>query len=333
MDPNFPSDLANAGSGVRIPGGRRRALLVAAVAVVAGVGAVVAVLLTQGGGDGTAKQAPRPLAGSPPLFLQLPGPAVTGGADAVYAAARQRLAPGDPRIAVARVIAGYTKADRARAIAALHKLPQSNPAVVFELGLAQLWAGDPSSAARTLERVKRLNPYGYYGTNADNVLNLSEVRGYPPYFPPSNPTRSVRALQAAVARTPGSAALWLQLAVRLERSDRLEAIAAARKAAALDPTGVSEQVAVTVLGFDKDRPMDAIQALGTLVSQGPLQKNAEVRFHLGLLYFWLKDGQDAAGQFTQVEQDAPKSPYAQVAHVFDECIDSPAACRRIASQG
>lgn len=319
---------------MRIPAGRRRAILVAGVAVLAGVITVVAVLVTRGGGSAQPKAVAKPLAGRPPLFLQLPGPAVKGGVDAVYAAARARLPASDPRVAVARAIAGYTSATRAQTVAALERLPQSNPAVVFELGLAQLWSGRTQAAAASLQRVKRLNPYGYYGTNADNLLYLNEVQGYPLYLPPVAPKRSAAALRAATKANPADAAAWLDLAVQLERSDRLEAIKDARRAAALEPNGVAEQVAVAVLGFDKAKPMLAIQALGQLATAPATQNDPAVRFHLGLLYFWLRDNQDATAQFSQVQKDAPATdPYRQIARVFSRCINDAAACRRLASQG
>ena len=269
-------------------------------------------------------------------MLDLPGPAVRGSNAAVYAAARKRLPAGDVRLAVARAIIGYEPAHRDRTVAALRRLPQGDPAVAFALGLAQLWAGRPQAAAVALERVKRLNPYGYYGTSADNLLHLSdEVKGYPPYFPPASPRRSLRALRAAAAANPASSAAWLALAARLQRTDRLAALRDARRAAALNPEGVSEQVAVAVLGFQKDGngPSQAVGALGTLASQTQTQQNPEVRFHLGVLFFWIEDSQDAAGEFRQVQADAPKSTYAPIAHVFERCIDSPPACTRIAAGG
>lgn len=334
MDPNFPSERANVGPPVRIPAGRRRLILVAIVAIVAGTVAAVAVIATRGGGGGPASAPPRPLAGRPPLVLRLPGPSVGHGNAAVYAAAQKRLPAGDVRLQVARAIMAYDPAHRGRTVAALERLPQRSPAVAFALGMAQLWAGQPRAAQASLERVKRLDPYGYYGTNADNVLTLGrEVGGYPLYFPPSPPHGSLRALHAATVAHPGSAEAWLALAVGLERGHRLAAVQAARKAASLEPNGVSEQVALAILAFDKERPMGALQTLQALTSQPGLQGNPEVRFHLGLVYFWLKDGQDAAAQFRQVVQDAPGSGYAQVAHVFESCIDDRAACTRLAKGG
>jgi tetratricopeptide (TPR) repeat protein len=325
------------GSPVRIPNGRRRLILVAAVAVAAGAIAAAAVFATRGdGGGGSTPQAAKakPLAGGPPLFLDLPGPAVTGGNAAVYAAAQRRLPAGDVRLAVARALIAYGPATRAQTLAALERLPQRNPAVVFALGMAQLWAGQPGAAAVTLERVKRLDPYGYYGTNADDLLHLGhEAPGYPPYFPPASVHGSLHALQAAVAAHPTSSGAWLALATRLERTDRLAALRDARRAADLNPQGISEQVAVAILGFDKDLPMNTLKTMLTLASQTQTQQNPEVLFHLGLVYFWMKDNQDAAAEFSQVESDAPHSHYAPIAHVFAQCLDSPAACRRLAAGG
>jgi tetratricopeptide (TPR) repeat protein len=333
MDPNFSPETANARPGVGIPAGRRRLVLVAVVALVAGGVAAAAVLATRGGG-GQAATTAKPLGGRPPLELDLPGPAVKGGNAAVYAAARARLPAGDVRLAVARAIVAYDPAHRDRTVAALRRLPQTNPAVVYALGLAELWAGQTSAAEASLERVKRLNPFGFYGTGADNLLHLrQEVGGYPPYFAPSAPKGSLKSLQAAVHANPRSAAAWLALAVRLESTDRLAALRDARQAASLDPEGVSEQVAVAVLGFDKDSPATAVGTLGTLASQTQTQQNPEVRFHLGILFFWIRDGQDAAGEFRQVVADAPHSSYAVIAHVFERCIDSRAACARLQRGG
>jgi tetratricopeptide (TPR) repeat protein len=333
MDPNFPSATPNVSSAGGIPAGRRRLLLVAAVALVAGSVAAAAVIATRGGGTHHPPPA-KPLGGSPPLVLELPGPAVKGSNAVIYAAARKRLPAGDVRLAVARAILAYDPAQRARTVAALQRLPQQSPAVMFALGLAQLWAGDPQAAGRALEQVKRLNPYGFYGTNADNLLYLGrEVAGYPPYFPPPSPPRSLAKLRAAVHANPKSASAWLALAAGLERSDRLGALRAARRAAGLDPAGVSEQVAVAVLGFRKGNPSKAVGTLGNLASLTQTQQNPEVRFHLGLLFFWIKEGQDAAGEFRQVQQDAPGSTYAKIAHVFETCIDSPAACAALEQKG
>ena len=108
------------------PPGAKRLLLVAAVALVAGSVAAAAVIATRGGATHHPPAA-KPLGGSPPLVLDLPGPAVKGGNAAVYAAARKRLPAGDVRLAVARAILAYDPAQRARTVAALERLPAAEP--------------------------------------------------------------------------------------------------------------------------------------------------------------------------------------------------------------
>jgi tetratricopeptide (TPR) repeat protein len=325
MDPNFPPDIPNVSSGARIPAARQRLVLVAAVALVAGAVAAAVVIATRGGG--THQAAPvKPLGGRPPLVLDLPGTPVTGGNAAIYAAARQRLPADDVRLAVARAIMAYNPAQRASTVAALRRLPQQRPVVEFALAMAQVWAGDLTAAGETLRRVKQLDPYGFYGTSADNLLYPSVAKGYPPYFPPPGPRRSLRALRSAVRTAPHSPAAWLALAAGLERTNRLAALNAAREAETLEPNGVSEQVAVAVLGFVKDSPLAGITTLGNLASQAQEQANPEVHFHLGLLYVWIEEPQDAAGEFSQVIADAPHSYYAKIARVFDRCINNSASC-------
>ncbi len=325
MDPNFPPNTPNVPSGARIPFAQKRLVLVAVVALVAGAVAAVAVIATRGGGSPKAAVI-KPLGGRPPLVLDLPGTPVAGGNAAVYAAAQKRLPAGDVRLAVARAIMAYDPAQRARTVAALERLPQRLPVVEFALALAQVWAGDLTAAGEALRKVKQLDPYGFYGTSADNLLYPSEAKGYPPYFPPPGPRRSLQQLRAAVRTSPKSPAAWLALAGGLERINRLEALRAARRAEILEPNGISEQVAVAVLGFVKDRPITGITTLGNLASQSQTQENPEVHFHLGLLYLWIEEPQDAAGQFSQVVADAPHSYYARIARVFDRCINNSAAC-------
>ena len=86
-------------------------MLVAAVALVAGSVAAAAVIATRGGGTHHPPAA-KPLGGSPPLVLELPGPTVKGSNAAIYAAARKRLPAGDVRLAVARAILAYDPARR-----------------------------------------------------------------------------------------------------------------------------------------------------------------------------------------------------------------------------
>ena len=320
MDPN-PStgESLNVARGPRIPGRSARIALVVGVAAVAGLVTGGVVLVTRGGGGGgdtAATQAKaKPLTGTPPLVID------------VKAGALARLPADDLRRRVAAIISRDDEARRTESIAALEALPQDQPVVAMSLGLAQLWAGDPTAAAATLARVKKLDPYGYYGTNADNLLHLNLLPGYPPWFSTVRPSgASVADLRAQTKSNPRDAAAWLGLAAALENRDRGGALAASQKALALDPNDVSARIAVTVLGFDKDAPGTALSGLMRILQSAPAD-DAEVRLHVGLLFFWMKDSQDAAAQFRQVVSDDSHGLYAQVAGVFARCIDDPTSCK------
>jgi tetratricopeptide (TPR) repeat protein len=194
------------------------------------------------------------------------------------------------------------------------------------LGLAQLWAGDAKAAQSSLQRAKELDPYGYYGTNADNLLHLNEAPGYPPWLTTLRPAgASVADLRARTKAHPDDARAWLGLAAALENRDRLGAIAAAKRAFSLDPGNPSARIAVTVLPFDKDNPGTALAGLMRVLQATP-DADAEVRVHVGLVFFWMKDTTDAAAQFRQVLTDDPHGIYAQVAGVFTRCIENPTSC-------
>ncbi len=317
MDPNpSPGESLNVAPGPRIPGRSARLALVVAVAALAGIATGVVVLVTRdGGGNGDAAPAPpKPLKGKPPLVID------------VTRSALATLPADDLRRQVAAIIRRDDASRRAESIVALRALPQDEPVVGMSLGLAQLWAGQAAAAAATLERVKRLDPYGYYGTNADNLLHLNEAPGYPPWLSAARPPgASVADLRARAKRKPGDAAGWLALAAALENRNRSAAFAYAKRALSLDPTDVSARVAVAVLPFDKDNPGGALSSLMRILQSSP-GDDAEVRVHVGLVFFWMRDTQDAAAQFRQVLDADPKSVYGQVASVFTRCIDTPDSC-------
>ena len=274
-----------------------------------------------------------PLRGRPPVAVDLPGPRVDPNDGAAVArAAAQRLPAGDVRIAVAREMASYTAADHAQVVAALERLPQNRAVVTFNLGVAEIWNGDLRDGTASLEHTLRLDPYGYYGTRADGLLfggrDSAELVGYPPFFEPS--THSLGSLASLRARTranPGDVAAWLALAAGLERSDRAGALAAARQALRIDPNGVSPRVAVAVLGFNKLNPSAAVGTLATMAAGAP--SNAEVQFHLGILFFWIRRFDDAAARMRFVLAKDPQGPYSTLARVFERCLTSSASCQQL----
>ncbi len=289
--------------------------MVLGVALAAGVAAAAAVVVFTGGGGQDPAVVPSkttPFSGSPPLKIELPGGDVKGTRAQVQAAQRE-LPAGDVRIAVARAIAGYSTAGAAATLADLRALPQDQPVVSLHLGLAELWSGEQAAGVAELKRTRTLDPHGFYGSLADNTLHTEQRPDYPIYIPPpAVPSGDdVKQLRTLAARQPNRSDVWLALAYLLQRSDHAEAIADARKALELDPTGISPRVAVAVIGYSKDDPTASFAVLGPLTQQA--SDTSEIRFHLGELLFWLKQDTDAEAQWRQVVQDSPTSVYGRTA--------------------
>jgi tetratricopeptide (TPR) repeat protein len=304
-----------------IPGPRRRRIqAIVAVAVVAGVVGAAAVVLLGGenGAGQTGTTSRKPLAGQPLLVLKLPGKALAPHATAQQAlvVAEQRLPSGDPRIAIGRAVAAYDRSNPQRAIRALQGMNEADPAVALNLGLLQAWSGDRAGAAKSWRRTKALDSFGYYGTIADNLLHPEQSQNYPPYIPPRPVGKgSAEELRALARQHPDQAARWLALAVALEQTDRAAALDAARRAAELDPTGISSRVALLVLSYDKDRPADTFGKLGPLLQQAT-DPDGEIRFHIAMLSIWFGLRDKAAGEFRQVVREHPGGVYARLARAF-----------------
>jgi tetratricopeptide (TPR) repeat protein len=283
--------------------------VVLGLALSAGLAAAIAVALTTGGGGSDTPTVPAqttPFAGSPPLSIDLPGHPRSAAAQ--VRAAEREFPAGDVRISVARAIEGYSRNGADATIAALRALPRDQAVVSLHLGLAEIWAGRRSAGLADLKRTRVLDPYGFYGSLADDTLHTEQRPGYPLYIePPGMPSGNAKQLRRLAAQQPNRSDVWLALAYQLQRSDHVEAIADARRALELDPTGVSPRVAVAVLGYSKDDPSKAFSVLGPLSQQA--SDTTEIRFHLGELLYWLKQDTDAEAQWRQVEQDSPDSVY------------------------
>ncbi|MDX6546585.1 MAG: hypothetical protein QOG33_135, partial [Gaiellales bacterium] len=292
-----------------------RLALVLGLALTAGICAAVTVALAAGGGGSGRDNVPstaKPFSGAPPLQIELPGGTVKGTVAQLHAAERE-LPGGDVRIAVARAIAGYPSNGAAATLATLRALPHDQAVVSLHLGLAEIWAGQRAAGVADLRRTRTLDPYGFYGTLADDTLHVNDqLRGYPLYIAPAGvPGGSLANLRALAKNQPNRSDVWLALAYRLQLDHHREALADARRALELDPTGVSPRVAVAVLGYSKDDPSASFAVLGPLSQQ--VSDATEIRFHLGMLLYWLKQNTDAEAQWRQVERDSPDSGYGRVA--------------------
>jgi hypothetical protein len=303
----------------------RRLAVLLAVALLAGAGAAVAVLVTSGGGShaSAATTTPR-LKGAPTLALDLPGKPVASSIPAQLAAARSRLAAGDVRIAIARDFSGYDPSHREATIAAVRKLPQSNVAVVFNLATLEAWDGHLPAAAKLWQRASQLDPYGFYGTRADDILYPGQRAGYPFYVPPpGGPKGTASQLRARLRADPTNSALWLSLAVALQGRDRAAAIRAAQRALQFDPEGVSPRVAAAVLSYRKANPDATATTLANLLQNVGSGTNSQISFHLALVAYWQKLDDMAIGSWRQVAANDPNGFYGRAASGVLAQLNSP----------
>ena len=77
----------------------------------------------------------------------------------------------------------------------------------------------------------------------------------------------------------------------------------AEKALALDASNIDAQVAVIVLGFDKDVPAQAVGALGQLMQSRAGEPSP--RFHFGELLSWIGQDAKAKQEYRQASQLDP----------------------------
>jgi tetratricopeptide (TPR) repeat protein len=302
---------------------RTRLILVAAAAAAAALGVVGGAALLGGGDDADAL--PK---GAPPFVVDLgvrtdPEAVALRRAARVYrdgdrARAGQFLA-GHPSLQaqVGRALASWPDGslDRLEALAQNH--PQ-NGAVLFHLGLARFWNGDPGGALAAWRDASSRDPDSGYAIRSNDLLFRQFPPGLPTFIPSFAPSRSVTALppaqQLAVLerRARGRdvhAKLLYGLALqRIERP-----ISAQRQyedAARLAPRDPEALVADAVGRFEKAHPERAFSRLGPLTRRYP--RAATVRFHLGLLLLWLGRVDEAKRQL-RMAAGQRKSPLAREA--------------------
>ena len=262
---------------------RKRAVPVAAAGALVVAVAVIGALALRSPAPAAAPRSSAPLTGSPPLVLDLPahprgGEAALAAVSADIGAGRRGAGrdgpPARPRAARrgrhARAGRGCAPALPPRrgghAIGVLRALVADDdraPVPALHLGLALLWAGQRAEATAELQETRSLDPDGLYGRTADNVLHPSYRKNYPLWVRSRFVHGSLARLRAGAAAAPRSLPAQLDYAYALQFSSRTRARLVAEKALALDAGNIDAQVAVIVLGFDKDVPA---QAVGQLAS-------------------------------------------------------------------
>ncbi len=296
---------------------RKRALPVAIAGVLVVAVAVFGALALRDPAPAAAPRSSAPLSGSPPLVLDLPAKPSGGLADlaavgnelragrtaqaeAALVRARRTLGAGDLRVQVAGALVHYRRGDPNTAIGVLRALASNDdraPVPALHLGLALLWAGQRGEATSELEQTRLIDPDGFYGSTADDVLHPSYRKGYPLWLSSQPVSGSLAEVRARAAKAPRSLRAQLGYAYSLQFQSRTRARVVAERALALDATNIDAQVAVIVLGFDKDQPAQAVGRLAQLMRSRPDAPSP--RFHFGELLSWIGQQAEAKKQYRQ----------------------------------
>jgi tetratricopeptide (TPR) repeat protein len=312
----YPADVA---AGID----RKRALPVAMAGVVVVAVIVLGAFVMRSPEPAAPPKSAAPLKGAPPLVLDLPAKP-TGGlaalakvaadmragraaqAETSLSRARRLLGAGDLRVQVAGALLRYRPGEEDTAIGVLRALASNDdraPVPALHLGLALLWSGQRSDATAELQQTRLINPDGIYGRTADDVLHPTYRKDYPIWLSSQAVKGSLAQLRAKAAAAPRSLRAQLDYAYALQFVSRTRARVIAERALALDATNIDAQVAVIVLGFDKDVPAQAVGRLARL-----MQSRAEApspRFHFGELLSWIGQDAKAKEQYRQASKLDP----------------------------
>ncbi|HET6173918.1 MAG TPA: hypothetical protein VFD90_15005 [Gaiellales bacterium] len=302
---------------------RKRAVPVAAAGALVVVVALIGALALRSPAPAAAPRSSAPLTGAPPLVLDLP--AHPRGGDAALAAvsadigagrraqaetslrrARALLGAGDMRVQVAGALLRYRPGEVDTAIGVLRALVADDdraPVPTLHLALALLWSGQRSEATAELQQTRSLDPDGLYGRTADNVLHPSYRKNYPLWVRSRFVRGSPAQLRARAVAAPRSLPAQLDYAYALQFSSRTRARLVAEKALALDASNVDAEVAVIVLGFDKDVPAQAVGQLGQLMQSRAGEPSP--RFHFGELLSWIGQNAKAKQEYKQASELDP----------------------------
>ena len=314
---------------------RTRMLVIAGVAAAVAAGGTVALAVVTSSDEGAKPKTETPLAGAPPLVLDL-GVRVDPEAKALRRAERLysteaprrgradlralRLARGADRSRVRRLARhepGDDRAARRGAAARLARAPA--PRVRESLG----WEG--GRGGRRLARGPRRRsptPPRRSGpttrsTRTSRPASRSSCRASAHRRGSPGSSRRPSSPRSSEARRGNDAHAKLLYGLALQRlGHRISARRQYDAAARLAPRDADAQVAAAVGHFDKSRPAEAFSRLGPLARRFP--QKATVRFHLGLLLLWLARNQpgsveEAKRQLRLAQEEEPGSPLAREA--------------------
>jgi len=174
-----------------------------------------------------------------------------------------------PYVAAVRAAFRRSTKQAALALEPLSLVAPKDPVVVFNDAIALFCAGYPNEATQAFEQAKKVGANTYYGVEADVLLHPQYFQkgGYPPFtYAGKDPL-----LLEGVAQ---------QKAYHQQTAEKLWA-----EDAKLHPNDPDAQVAAAVGLFDMSNLNASFSRLGPLAKRFP--KSQTVRFHLGLLLFWI----------------------------------------------
>ena len=282
---------------------RTRVFLVVVIAALVAAGASIAAALVLGSDDeqGGGRE------GAPPLVLDL---GVRTDPEAVALRQAERLYSEKKRADAERIFARYDSppAEIGSAfshwpegtVTKLERLAAEHPRdarVLLHLGFARFWVGRDNEALQAWRDAARVEPDSPSAGRADDVLHPNFPRGRPHFVPSFGTPSSLTGLTApqqvaALARRARARDVRAKLlyGLALQRlGHRLSAQKQYDAALRLEPENPEARVAAAVVRFDKARPSVAFSQLGPLTRRFPRAQS--VRFHLGLMLFWLARAQ------------------------------------------
>ena len=289
---------------------RVRVVVIVATAAALAAGATVAVAVITANGGGGKRTRSGSLSGTPPLVLDL---GVRDDSEARDLRRAARAYGRKQRAAAARIFARYESIEAHvgaalsawpdDSLARLERLASRHPKssfVLLHLGFAKLWTGHAEAAGAAWEKAVRAQPDSAAAQRADDVLHPKFPAGQP-FFVPSfaspaslsrfSPPRQLAALERKAHGHDVRAKLLYGVALQ-RLGHRISARREYDAAARLAPGDPEARVAAAVVRFDKSRPAAAFSRLGPLTQRFPRAQT--VRFHLGLLLFWLARVQPGA---------------------------------------
>ena len=307
---------------------RTRILVIVVAAAALAAGGTVALAVITSSDEESAPKAETPLAGAPPLVLDLgvrvdPEAKALRRAERLYSQKRRPAAGGiferydSPEAQVGAVLSAWPAPSNFRRedgqpdvdafsraidatvtkVEALAEERPRNSLLLLHLGYANLWAGREEDAAAAWRQAAEAQPDSASAQRADDALHPDFPPGQPLFVPSFRPPPGLAGLAppaqlAALERNARGQDAHAKLLYGLALQ-RLGHRSSARRqyeaAARLAPRDADAQVAAAIGRFDKSRPSEAFSGLGPLTRRFP--RAATVRFHLGLLLLWLAKNQ------------------------------------------